>query len=173
MFSPNHLPDPFITRKKELEFSNYIFKNYLLGKDGKIHPLNGYQLADIVDYITHHTRTDVGFKTVLWGLFGATIPDEHTPLLTRFVDRKNPGLQDKYLNDGYDQEQMHHYLGSVTGDFYDSNKKITGFGLHSKNLMKFPEQVDGIKAINFFFSTVNLIGMTLLKEMPLTKDVLP
>lgn len=126
--------DPFITSKKELEFSNYIFKNYLLGQDGKIHPLNWYQLADIVDYIAHHTKTDAGFKTVLWGLFGATIPGEHIPLLTRFVDNKNPGLQERYLNDGYDQEQIHHYLAGVTGDFSESHKKNNWFWITLQEL---------------------------------------
>lgn len=128
LFSITGLPDAFVIQKKEREFSNYIFKNYLLDKKGDAQLLNWYQLSAIVGYLANHTDTDAEFKTVLWGLFGATIPNEHTPLLTRFVDNKNPGLQEKCLNDGYDQEQIHHYLGGVTGDFYDSHKYNNWFG---------------------------------------------
>lgn len=120
------IKDPFRIEKKEKEFSSYIFNKYLFNTGIELTPLDWYQLTEIVDYIAHHTKSDQEFRIVLWGLFGASIPNEHTPLLTSYVDPKNPGLQDKYLNYGlhsrYDQEQIHHYLAGATGDFDNSHQ---------------------------------------------------
>jgi len=122
---------PVITSQRQLAEEKYIRKTYQLDQGKK---LNWYQFADIVDHIARQTNKEEDFRQDLWHHFGSG--NQHN--LLQYVDVNNPGLPQKYKNIDpkgnqiYEHsidpkrpwnpgEQVHHYLGGVTGDMGESN----------------------------------------------------
>ncbi len=77
--------------------------------------IDWYTFADMVDTIAQRSASDAEFQEDVWRLFGWQKNGERgefAPLL----DNTNTGLPARYHNTGYAQEQIHHYLGAVTGN---------------------------------------------------------
>ncbi len=79
---------------------------YLETGDQKI---DWYEFADLVELAAQSSPNDEVFRQVLWEEFGSK------GRLHPHLDDQNQGLPKGLHNSGYHDEQMHHYLGGVTG----------------------------------------------------------
>lgn len=118
------IDDAFRFQRKEKILIENIYETYILGKHGQERMLSWYDLVEITDYVARNSKTDDDFRVMMWALFGAS---HNQPIFTKYVNPKNTGLAQKYHNNNYEQEQIHHYLAGVTGDFYDSHLKNNYF----------------------------------------------
>ncbi len=120
------LRDMFTVHLKAKNLARQIYKEHII-KELALNPkpLTWYDLAKITDKTAHISSNDTEFRIIMWTLFGA----QNSPLLTKYIDSRNLGLKQKYHNTGYQVEQFHHYLGGVTGDFYESHRKNNILGI--------------------------------------------
>jgi len=95
---------------------------YLWQTFGAKQSISWHDTADIADWIAAHTSNDHDFRRDLWTVFGWRADGQRSPWAA-LLDKTNQGLKPGLLNEGrnhrllYSQEQMHHYLGGVTGNF--------------------------------------------------------
>ena len=110
--------------------------NAIHGTDGQ-NLIDWYFFADIVDAVAHDTKSDEEFRLVLWMLFGTEIGASQN----QYLDSNNKYLPTVFHNaddisgEGVVEEQMHHYLGGVTGNLQHShlyNRFPTDFLFESK-----------------------------------------
>lgn len=110
----------YLLDKKNMFYRYFVNKYKLFDANGKAiaaNKLTWPQLADMVDVIAHNTTSDEEFRVTTWLLFGTNVGAP----LNQFINSKNIGLPKKYHNTKGEQEQFHHYLGGVTGDFNNSH----------------------------------------------------
>jgi hypothetical protein len=97
--------------ERRSQLVEHIQKNYIQQGDGKI---DWYEFADIVEHIAQTSDSDEQFRRDLWDV-----------VITRFkkaLDNTNTGLPPNLHNRNHQgdiiqkSEQMHHYIGGVTGN---------------------------------------------------------
>lgn len=142
-----------ITQQRRQNFENMIFNRYVRQGNGVI---DWYQMADIVDYIAQNTPSDKAFREDLWYLFGWREGHVRAPL-TKYLDPDNRGLPVKLHNTGTRSEQMHHYLGGVTGNAWQD--RIPSHLKNNRIYAFFYEFRDFVKRGNFNWGDVRLFNV--------------
>lgn len=126
-----------LTAQRRQNFENSIFNQYIRQGSGKI---DWHQMADIIDFIAKNTPSDTAFRKDIWHLFGWREGHARAPL-AQYLDSANTGLPSKLHNSAYQSEQMHHYLGSTTGNTdkiasHLQNNRIYAYVYELKELFK-------------------------------------
>lgn len=102
-----------VSPKQRQQYFQAMVKQRWLPTPG--HQLNWAVMPDILDAIAVHSPSDTTFREDVWALFGVQPNGQPSELLQRF-DATNQDLPKPFHNSYYQAEQLHHYLGGVTGN---------------------------------------------------------
>jgi hypothetical protein len=108
---PSQLRDAATQQRRQF-YENALTRYYIPKGGGTI---DWYNFADIVDWVAQHSPTDQDFRRDIWHLFGWRGDGRRSPF-AKVLDPANRGLPLPLHNTHYQAEQMHHYLGGVTGN---------------------------------------------------------